>query len=68
MSERPQGLGPIGVAGGEVERLPGPVLQPVGEGHVRNRLIRLSDGMHALDHRLAGLLTAAAHLAGRRWM
>jgi magnesium transporter len=36
--------------------------------HVRDRLIRLSDGMHALDHRLAGLLTAAAHLAGRRWM
>jgi magnesium transporter len=36
--------------------------------HVRDRLIRLSDGAHALDHRLAGLLTAAANLASRRWM
>jgi magnesium transporter len=36
--------------------------------HVRDRLIRLSDTTHALDHRLAGLLTAAASLAGRRWM
>ncbi len=36
--------------------------------HVRDRLIRLSDTTHALDHRLAGLLTAAADLAGRRWM
>ncbi|HUK34273.1 MAG TPA: CorA family divalent cation transporter [Vicinamibacterales bacterium] len=37
--------------------------------HVRDRLIRFSDDSHALDHRLAGLLTAAAALAGgRRWM
>jgi len=37
--------------------------------HVRDRLIRLSDGAHALDHQLAGLLTAASALAGgRRWM
>ena len=36
--------------------------------HVRDRLIRLSDSTHGLDHRLAGLLTAAAGLAGRRWM
>lgn len=36
--------------------------------HVRDRLIRLSDAAQALDHRLAGLLTAAANLAGRRWM
>jgi Mg2+ and Co2+ transporter CorA len=37
--------------------------------HVRDRLIRLSDGAHALDHRLAGLLTAVSALAaGRRWM
>jgi magnesium transporter len=37
--------------------------------HVRDRLIRLSDSAHALDHRLAGLLTAAAALAGgRRWI
>lgn len=37
--------------------------------HVRDRLIRLSDSAHALDHRLAGLLTAVSALAaGRRWM
>jgi magnesium transporter len=37
--------------------------------HLRDRLIRLSESTHALDHRLAGLLTAAASLAGgRRWM
>jgi len=36
--------------------------------HVRDRLIRFTDQMNALDHRLAGLLTAAAGLAGRRWM
>jgi len=36
--------------------------------HVRDRLIRLSDDAHALDHRLAGVLTAAASLSGRRWM
>ena len=37
--------------------------------HVRDHLIRLSDTAHALDHRLAGLLTAASALAaGRRWM
>lgn len=37
--------------------------------HVRDRLIRLVDEMHALDHRLAGVLTAAASLAGgRRWI
>jgi magnesium transporter len=37
--------------------------------HVRDHLLRLSDSAHALDHRLAGLLTAASALAGgRRWM
>lgn len=37
--------------------------------HVRDRLIRLGDDVHALDHRLAGVLTAAAALAAaRRWM
>src|SRR5215471_7575530 len=36
--------------------------------HVRDRLIRFTDQMNALDHRLAGLLTAAVGLAGRRWM
>jgi magnesium transporter len=37
--------------------------------NVRDRLIRLSDNAHALDHRLAGLLTAGAGLAGgRRWI
>jgi magnesium transporter len=36
--------------------------------HVRDRLIRLSDDTHALDHRLAGVLTAAASLSARRWM
>ena len=37
--------------------------------HVRDRLIRFSDEAHALDHRLTGVLTAAAALAGaRRWM
>jgi len=37
--------------------------------HVRDRLIRLSDDVHARDHRLAGVLAAAASLAGgRRWM
>jgi magnesium transporter len=37
--------------------------------HVRDRLIRFSDDAHALDHRLAGVLTAASALAaGRRWM
>ncbi len=37
--------------------------------HVRDRLIRLADDTHSLDHRLAGILTAAASLAaGRRWM
>src|SRR5438552_3577150 len=36
---------------------------------VRDKLIRLSDEALALDHRLAGVLTAAAGLAGsRRWM
>ncbi len=37
--------------------------------HARDRLVRLSDAVQALDHRLAGLLTAASALAaGRRWM
>ncbi len=35
---------------------------------VRDRLIRLGDEALALDHRLAGLLTAASALAGRRWI
>jgi len=36
---------------------------------VRDRVSRLSDDAMALDHRLAGVLTAAAGLAGgRRWM
>jgi magnesium transporter len=36
---------------------------------VRDHMIRLSDEALALDHRLAGVLTAAAGLAGgRRWM
>jgi len=36
---------------------------------VRDQMIRLSDQAVALDHRLAGALTAAAGLAsGRRWM
>src|SRR5437764_7900056 len=36
---------------------------------VRDKLIRLSDEALALEHRLAGVLTAAAGLAGgRRWM